>query len=66
MDEKMMKLGGADRRRELITEFESLSITDSVSSSQTVYDSTGEIISKQGESGQGEYMTKQKYDKQRK
>jgi hypothetical protein len=63
MDEKMMKLGGADRRRELITELESLTLCDGTSA---VYDRAGEIIAKQGEEGQGEYMTKQKYDKQRK
>jgi hypothetical protein len=54
MDEKMMKLGGAAKRQELVKAFGQLSI--STTKTRTLTDQE-KAVAKKGDTGQGERLT---------
>jgi cell division cycle 14 len=60
MDDKMLKAGGEAKRRELITQFEELSL----GGDQTKYSANDEFIARNGDIGQGENMTDAKKARQ--
>ena len=54
MDEKMMKLGGAAKRQELVKAFGELSITSTKTRDLTAQE---KAVAKKGDTGQGERLT---------
>lgn len=60
MDEKMLKAGGEAKRRELITQFEEMSLSDN----QAKYSAEDQFKAVNGDIGQGENMTAAKAARQ--
>jgi hypothetical protein len=54
MDEKMMKLGGAAKRQELVKAFGGLSISTTKTRALTEQE---KLVAKKGDTGQGERLT---------